>query len=387
MNTLVHKATVLITILLFVFYLPTGNTLLPSACQPAAAWAAESGKATWKQKWEELVTAAKKEGNLAVYTTASGGDVRKTTAAFTEKFGIKVEVLSARGPELVQKMEAQRRAGLYTVDIVIAGGNNLAFEMKPRGYLDKFDQILILPEATDPKSWVSGNGPYIDKDHCAIGMVASFTRQFIKNTNLVREGEISSYKDMLKPRWKGKMIVSDPTIAGAGNSFVSSLATIWGVEETKQFLKQLVKQDLAITRDLRQEVEWVARGKYELGVGTHGETVGEFINAGAPIYPVMAVEGGMVTSMSYGLGIVTQRPNPNAAAVFANWILSREGHTVLVRNTRLPGARVDGPREGIPAIFFPQPGEKFFTATEESFRNQQEMLKVAAEIFNPVLKK
>ena len=387
MNTLIHKTTVLMSFFLFLFYLPAASTLLPSAWQPVSALAAESGKASWKQTWEELASAARKEGQLSVYSTASGGDVRKTTAAFTEKYGIKVDVLSARGPELVQKMDAQRRAGLYTVDIVIAGGNNLAFEMKPKGLLDKFDQILILPEVTDPKAWVSGNGPYIDKDHYSIGMLAAFARQFIRNTNLVKEGEISSYRDLLQSRWKGKIIASDPTIAGAGNSFVSCLASIWGVEETKQFLRQFIKQDLAFTRDLRQEVEWVARGKYELAVGTHGETVGEFMRAGAPIYPVVAAEGGVVTSMSYGLGIVTKRPNPNAAALFANWILSREGHAVVVKNARLPGARVDSPREGIPAIFFPQPGEKFFTATEEDFRRQKEMVKVAAEIVGPVLKK
>jgi len=164
MNTLVHKTTVLISFFLFVFYLPAASTLLPSAWQPVSALAAESGKASWKQTWEELASAARKEGQLSVYSTASGGDVRKTTAAFTEKYGIKVDVLSARGPELVQKMDAQRRAGLYTVDIVIAGGNNLAFEMKPKGLLDKFDQILILPEVTDESKWWHGKLKYLDAE-------------------------------------------------------------------------------------------------------------------------------------------------------------------------------------------------------------------------------
>ena len=133
-------------------------------------------------------------------------------------------------------------------------------------------------------------------------------------------------------------------------------------------------------------MEWVARGKYEIGLGTNGEVVGEFIQLGAPIYPVIALEGGEINSLTYGLGIVNKRPNPNAAAVYANWVMSKEGHAILAKNARVPGSRVDSPREGIPAIFYPQPGEKFYVATEESFKRQQELLKVAADVLGPILK-
>ncbi len=386
MNASFQKVAGLLSFFLFLMFLPAENTVLSPRVKSLSALAAESRKENWKQKWDELAAGTKKEGALTIYTTANGADVRKIGAAFTEKYGVKVDVLSARGPELVQKMEAQRRAGLNAVDVVVAGGTNLATEMKPRGYIDSIDEILILPEVTDPKAWITGSIPYVDKNHSGIGMLASFTRQLIRNTNLVREGEIRSYWDIVNPRWKGKIIISDPTIPGAGNSFVDVLVTVWGLEKTRDFLRQLIKQDLTITRDLRQQVEWVARGKYELGVGTHGATVGDFVQLGAPVYPVIASEGGMVTQMSYGLGIVNKRPNPNATALFVNWILSREGHAVLVKHAGMPGARVDSPKEGIPAIFFPQPGERFFIATEENYKRQNELLKVAAEIFKPVLK-
>ncbi len=371
---------------IFLLFLPLGNGVFLSLLQPTLSFAGESGrKMTGKQRWDSIVAEAKKEGNLAIYTTANGGNVRKVGTAFTEKYGIKVEVLAARGPELMQKMEAQRRAGMKAVDVVIAGGTNLMFEMKPLGYLDRLDDILILPEVTDSKAWITGKMPYMDKDRTGVSMLSAVNRGFIKNGNLVKEGEMSSYKDLLNLRWKGKIIMSDPTIPGAGNSFVGVLASVWGVENTKGFLRQLIKQDLAITRDMRQQVEWVARGKYDIGVGTHGETVMEFIKIGAPISPILAKEGGVATQMSYGLGVVNKRPNPNAAVVFANWILSREGNAVLVQSAGLPGARVDSPREGIPSISFPRLGEKYFTADEEEWKREKEMLKVTADIFKPIL--
>ncbi len=386
MKTYHKTGTLFLSFLLFLSGLYAGNTPWPFALKASCALAAEPGKANWQQKWGDMVAAAKKEGNLAVYTTANGADVRKTSAAFTEKYGIKVDVLSARGPELVQKMETQRSAGMSAVDIVIAGGTNLVFLMKPKGYLDKLDEILMLPEVTDPKVWISGSLPYIDKDHYALNIVAAFTRPLIKNTALVKEGEINSYKDLTNSRWKGKIVLNDPTIPGGGNSVMAFLASVWGIEGTKEYLRQLMKQDLVVTRDPRQQVEWAARGKYEIALGTNGEVVGEFIKLGAPIYPVIAAEGGEINSLTYGLGIVNKRPNPHAAAVYANWVMSKEGHAVLTKNARVPGSRVDSPREGIPAIFYPQPGEKFYVATEESFKRQQELLKVAADVLGPILK-
>src|SRR3990172_5725041 len=124
MKTNFQKIAVLLSLFLLLMFLPAEETVLSPLVQPIPAMAVESGKGSWKQKWEETVAGAKKEGALTVYTTASGASVRKIGAVFTEKYGIKVDVLSARGPELAQKMEAQRRAGLNAVDVIVAGGTN-----------------------------------------------------------------------------------------------------------------------------------------------------------------------------------------------------------------------------------------------------------------------
>lgn len=343
-------------------------------------------KAAWEQKWEDTLSKTKREGELTVYTTLSGDVVRGVLAAFAQKYGIESSLISARGPELIQRMETQRRAGLNIADVVIAGGTNLVMQMKPQGLLDKVDELLILPEVLDGKMWRDGSLNYLDSEHYGIGMLAQIVRPVLINTSLVKEGDIKSYKDVLKPQWKGKLVLSDPTIAGVGNTFVGILAQSYGKEETREFLRQLIKQDLIVTRDNRQLVEWVSRGKYEIGLGGQSEQVSEFMRNGAPISYVRAIEGSMLDSVTGGVGVANRRPNPNAATVFVNWLLSKEGGAVFVKNVGLPGARLDSPTEGVPSIFFPDPGEKYFINSEEVRRLQNEMLTVAGEVLAPILK-
>lgn len=340
----------------------------------------------WEQKWEAALAGAKKEGDLMVYSTLAGDFIRQLGAAFKNKYGINVDVISTRGPDLLQRMLVEHSAGLSIVDVVIAGGTNLLVGMKPPGLLGKIDSRLVLPEVVDPKAWVTGGIPYYDKERYGIGMIAKFSRYILRNTDLVKAGEINSYKDLLNSQWKGKMIMNDPSVAGGGLGFFTFLVEIWGIEEATQFMRQLVKQDLVITRDLRLQVEWVSRGKHELAVSPTPEQVAPFIQLGAPISLVKVIEGGKIGAGASGLAVSARPPHPNAATVFINWLLSREGQEILVKNIGNPGARADAPTEGIPRLLFPEPGEKFLLDTEETFLLQGEIIKVAREIFAPLSK-
>lgn len=364
------------------------SALAPTSPDSSAARSTPgTTKAAWEQKWQTTLAEAKKEGEILIYTSQPGDAIRQIGNAFKEKYGIKVDVVSGRGPELAQKMQGERGAGIYSVDIVMAGGTNLVVTLKPQGFLDKIEPILVLPEVLDPRAWRVGTVPYYDKDRYGIGMVASFNRYVLRNTDLTKEGDVTSYKDLLKPRWKGKMVLNDPTITGAGNSFFTGLAAgVWNLEETRKFMAGLVMQEPIIVRDLRQQVEWVSKGKYELGIAATPEQVAPFINMGAPVAQARVVEGAKMGAMAGGIGIVNRRPHPNATALFVNWILSSEGHAVFTKTLGLPGGRADAPTEGILSIFFPDPGEKFFLETEEVLKMEVELQKIAREIFAPLLK-
>ena len=181
--------------------------------------------------------------------------------------------------------------------------------------------------------------------------------------------------------------MNDPTITGTGNAFFNMLAfNVWGVEGTKDFMRQLVKQEPVITRDRRLQAEWVARGKHAISIATNLENAIEFMNLGSPIKFAKVKEGGVIGSGAGGLSVPEVPAHPNASKVFINWILSKEGHAVFVKSYGSPGSRTDAPREGIPPQLFAEPDEKFFEETEEGILARPEMMKLARKIFAPVLK-
>lgn len=361
----------------------------PESREPAKTTEVVSQKALtekqgWEAKWDKHLQEAKKEGLVMVYTS-QGPDMREgLRKTFTDKYSIKLEFVAGSTSEIVNKIRTERRFGLYLVDALIVGYTTLINELKPPGdVLEPVEPVLILPEVLDPKAWQNEQMPFIDKSKMVVGMAAQFTRFVTRNSDLVREGEIASFPDLLKPQYKGKMILRDPTTSGTGNAWVGFMVRIWGQEKARDFLKQFVQQDPVLTRDTRLQIESVARGKYPLGIATSGDATAEFIKLGAPVAIVHTEEGGMILPGGGSLGIPGSRPHSNAAAIFINWLLSKEGQTAFVRGYGQPSSRTDVSRESIPSVLLPRPGEKIYLTSEEEAINQGKLTVFAREIFFP----
>jgi len=88
----------------------------------------------------------------------------------------------------------------------------------------------------------------------------------------------------------------------------------------------LVQQGLFLSRDLRQLVDALAKGKVATAFGIGRSQAEPFVSAGLPLKPVPAPKEGLPASNSFGvIGIVKNPPHPNATKAFINWFLSREG--------------------------------------------------------------
>lgn len=342
--------------------------------------------ATGKTEWDKVVEAARKENQVVIFTNIGGQNRAELTAAFAAKYGVKLEFLVvSRGLELTQRLVTERRAGLFTADVIVTGATTIITTMKPEGFLDAIEPLLILPEVRDPKVW-RGGSPFLDKERKTSPLIAYYNRYLARNTELVKEGDVKSYRDLLDPRWKGKIIMNDPTISGSANSFIGLVTKAWGPESTRDFLRQLVKQEPSITRDRRVQVEALARGKFPLSLASSAEPIAEFMSIGAPIAYVKVKEGGSVTASSGVVAIPSQRPHPNATIVFLNWLLGKEGIAVFATAFGQPGSRLDLPYKTAPGYFPPEPGEAVIVEDEEDILMKVNQMDVAKEIFAPLLK-
>src|SRR5512135_2087620 len=129
------------------------------------AFAAEASRVA-PQRWEDIVKAAEKEGEVTVYATNSVGELRVIWDAFKKRFPkIKLNSVGiSTTSEIVTKVMAERRAGQYFVDVML-GAPGATYNSFCRGKaLDPLPPALVLPEVTDVTKWWKGKHRYVDPD-------------------------------------------------------------------------------------------------------------------------------------------------------------------------------------------------------------------------------
>ncbi|TMA65820.1 MAG: hypothetical protein E6J73_05035 [Deltaproteobacteria bacterium] len=117
-------------------------------------------------RWEDVVKASEKEGEVTVYATNSVGDLQVIWDAFKKKFPkIKLNsVAISTTSEIVTKIMAERRANQYLVDAML-GAPGATYNSLYRGKaLDPMPPALVLPEVTDLSKWWKGKHRYVDPE-------------------------------------------------------------------------------------------------------------------------------------------------------------------------------------------------------------------------------
>ncbi len=340
----------------------------------------------WQNKWESLVASAKKEGRVMVYLGESPPNVRtEVTKAFKEKYGITVDFLTGRATEVVARLQAEKTGGINIADAIIVGDSNWFNEVRPMKITQPLEPLLILPEVNDPTKWRGGKLPMMDDTRQAVAIATIANQFYTVNQELVKEGELTTVTDLLKPAWKGKLVMNDPSLSGNGSAwFTFTMVKVLGEEKGKQFMRDLAKQEPVISKDSRQIIEWVARGKYPLAVGASLTMPISFIKQGAPIR-LARVKDGTVLTTGVGIAMATNyAPHPAAAQLFINWLLSREGGTVWSQAYGYPSTRLDVTTKGFLPEIIPAPTD--ILPDEAYSLKKGEMLKVAVEVFGSLKK-
>ena len=359
------------------------------AAAPAVTAGSAITPAASRQNWDALIAAARKEGVVSIYAMWTPQTRKALAEAFKAKYNINVEFTPfSRGAEILAKVETEQRAGLYLADAFGAGSNTFLAAMKPAGVLGPLESLVILPEVTDGKNWSPGRVPFVDKDKTFIAMISYLTRDIIYNTDMIKKGEITDYTDVLKPQYKGKIIMNDPSVTGSGLAFMIHLAVnIWDHARARDYLTQLVgPQQAVIQRDNRIQVEEVARGKYAIGLAPNPDNMVNFFDVGAHLDFVHLKQGVRATSAAGGLAIPTKLAHPNAAKLFVNWLLTKEGQDVFSRAFGSPSLRTDVAVKGFNPLFLPRPGQRIFSDSEEFLTHTREVLDMTKQVIDATKK-
>ena len=356
-------------------------TLEPGAPPPEPT-PTPTPKQAWEIEWDELVVAAAAEGELI---WAGGAAIKEdfgpVSEAFSTKFGIEVISQSGSSQQTQDRILAERQNGLFTEDMLSFSPRRGGI-MIDNGALDPIPPQLFLPEVLDESLWWDGQHQYGDLTRQYIFQVSSSVRgaNFTINYNLVNEDDINSYWDLLDPKY------SDLLVSGfIGEEGVGSTVVTWYLLPGlgPELLEKLILEtNIEMVGDLSVGKNALITGRKGIGLFLGGTDDLKFLaEQGAPVKVLTKTmkEGGIIQGggSSSVIMLVNKAAHPNAAKLFLNWYLSREGQTEMV--TAYPerqSFREDVPTDLIPpelvrqegASYLYPPGNPAFIAGDDEAR-------------------
>jgi len=337
---------------------------------PGSASAAAAAGAQWQQTWNQWQAAAKQEQTVVVLGPPTPKLRQTLPQAVKAKLGLTVQYTGEAGSAFVAKLATERAAGTYTTDVVVAGAGSMFAGVAASGkiangamgMLAPLKPQLLLPEVLDTSKYQDNKLWFVDPQGQYVLRIVNFTAANVAvNTSVVKPAAIKRWQDLLSPAYTGKIVTYDPTVAGAAIAPTTLLWKTLGAD----FVKHLfVDQQPFISRDHRQSADLLGNGSRPVSLFLQQQALSGAQHQGLPItvLPTLADLPGQVSGGFGFVGLMDHAPHPNAAKVFINWMLSREGQQLWQDAQQEASTRLDLTSTNYPDWFknsVPKPGEKY----------------------------
>jgi len=317
------------------------NTPVPTVAMDAPTPTADPFTA----EWEALKAAAAAEGELiSFFCCAFGGSIGPFVEEAEAALGISIVTSTGSSRQQWDKVKAEREAGVFSLDIWTGGLNTSNNRLLPGGALGNLKSLLIHPDVLDESLWFQGSHFWGDNaltSELVFAYGGSATPANITyNTDLIDPADITSYADLLDEKYRGKIIMRDPRIAGTSQG-TALFYMLMGPEWLKTLLTEM---DAVVTDDARQAADRLANGDFALCLFSCGTEVENAREAGLPVqeeFPNAMEEGSRVSTGGNTLMAVKNPPHPAAQKLFVNWFLSRDGQDWWQRITGEQSLRND----------------------------------------------
>ena len=277
----------------------------------------------WAQSEAELIAGAKKEGKVVFWSSMRIEDSRALAAGFEVRYPfIKVDIFRAGGEQIVNRALTEHLAGKTTYDVLNAFALKV---LRNKGLL----QPYAAPEAThypvgfkDPQNfWVS-----LYSGYNVIGY----------NTKLVSKAEAPrNWDDLLHPRWKGKLLMDDEEYF-----WHAGMLKHWGEEKGRKYMEALSRQGLQFRNGHALLADLLSIGEFPAAVVVYPDHIEQMKAKGQTVEWVKSSDPILVNLAP--VAVAARAPQPNAAKLFLNYSISKEGQEIL-QKARRASARHDVP--------------------------------------------
>lgn len=276
-----------------------------------------------------IIAKAKKEGKLVFYTGVERRAAEAITAAFHKKYPfISTEVLRASSSKLATRLDAEIAANRVGGDVFEFSLLYLTTSLEKRHEILKYDSREY---AHYPKQ-------YSSPGYWAATGLSNII--IIYNTNVVDKANVPhSWWDLSKTYWNGKLAIDNLEVSGTGYNWL--VAIVNDPSLGWKYVEALGKNHPTLERGHAGIAQKVAAGEYGAAIEMsdfHLHNL-RLASASVPVNGVWPREG--VPQEPWTAGILKRAPHPNAAKLFMDFLLSKEGQTIYVKAMGWQSARDD----------------------------------------------
>ena len=273
---------------------------------------------TGADRQARLLEGAKKEGPLAIYTSAQSDDMGALVAGFEKKYGLKTTTWRAGSEKVLQRAVTEARGNRHTVDIIETNGPELESMSREKILVAVKSPHLtqLIPQALRPHGeWVGTR-------------LNVFVQAW--NTKLVKKEELpKSWDDLLHPRWKGRLGIE----ADDQDWLSGVMAEIGEARGVKLFKDIVAANGMSVRKGHTLLTQLVVSGEIPFALTVYNYKAEQFKDKGAPI-DWMSI--GMPIARPNGVAMTRAAPNPHSAILFFDFEISEEGQKILASRDFVP---------------------------------------------------
>lgn len=259
---------------------------------------------------DSLIDAAKREGEVVYYASMNLSEANAVIGEFERRYPfVKVKLQRTGSEKLLTRVLTEARAKKTFADVI----QTVEFSM----YI--FNRSGILARYTP-----SANALY-PKDFKEDGFWTTvYYNAYVTgyNTRLVAARALPrTYDDLLDPKWKGKLLME-----GTKAEWFAGMLQILGQERGLKFMRDLAKQQPSPREGHELLAQLIVAGEGVIDINIPAASVERMKERGAPIDWTAL---GPAPATMVGAGVTAQAPHPNAARIFLDFLLSREGQKLM----------------------------------------------------------
>ncbi len=276
-----------------------------AALASGLAWgAAPAGAAPFTPDPVDMA-AAKREGTVSWYTSTPVETAQKIARLFEEQTGIKVQLFRSGGSAIVRRFLQEAEAGRFAADVITTSDPAASEAMVKKGYF-----VPFRPKNFDkvPAEVKHPEGYYIAQRLNAIGIV-------VRMDKVAPADRPKTWTDLTSPRYKGMMVMPDPSFTALQLMVVGTLSRKYGWE----FYQKLRANDTMIVQGHQQVSDTLKRGERVIAAeGLDSYTWGDR-REGHPVQTLFPADGAF--AIPSPTAVVKGSPHPNAARAFAEFMI------------------------------------------------------------------